>query len=278
MTGRPQLVLGRPAEAEALAALIALEAGGEAGAVPVVYLREGEGSPLEALVPARRKARELAGVLEGAGLDASARGGLVVVDGAGQPSPALVERVEDACGPAPVVAFLRGRLPEDEPLLERSEVIVAEGAREEAVELLLAELDGRKVGARVCAAPEGLAATMARSGLRLPSLGSSPGQASVEMLGLLPLLLAGTLACGQLLAAGVARELAGHAATAGAAALIQGRDASRAAEKALPGWARGRAKVSVAGRRVSVRVVPPGAGPLAGLLEARSLADAGPAP
>lgn len=274
MTARPQLVLGRPAEAEALAAFLALEAGG----VPVVHLREGEGSPLEALVPARRKARELAGVLEGAGLDASARGGLVVVDGAGQPSPALVGRVEDACGLAPVVAFLRGRLPEDEPLLERSEVIVAEGAREEAVELLLAELDGRKVGACVRAAPEGLAATMARSGLRLPSLGSSPGQASVEMLGLLPLLLAGTLACGQLLAAGVARELAGHAATAGAAALIQGRDASRAAEKALPGWARGRAKVSVAGRRVSVRVVPPGAGPLAGLLEARSLADAGPAP
>ncbi len=273
MTARPQLVLGRPADAEALAALLALENG-----VPVVHLRAGEGSPLEALVPARRGARQVAGLLEVAGLSASARGGLVVVDGAGQPSPSLVERAEDACDRVPVVAMLRGRLPEDEPLLERSEVVMAEGAREVAVELLLAELDGRGVGAVVRAAPEGLAATMARSGLRMPGFGSSPGQASVEMLGLLPLLLAGTLACGQLLAAGVAREMAGHAATAGAAALIQGRDASRAAERALPGWLRGRAKVSVAGRRVSVRVVPPGAGPLAGLLESRSLADAGPAP
>jgi hypothetical protein len=274
LTARPQIVLGRAAEAEALAARLALEDGG----VPVVHLREDEGSPLEALVPARRGARELASLLEGAGLEASARGGLVVVDGAGQPSPDLAWRVEEACGRVPVVALLRGRLPEDEALLERSEVIVADGAREGAVALLLAELDGRKVGAGVRAAPAGLAATMARAGLRLPGLGSSPGQASVEMLGLLPLLLAGTLACGQLLAAGVARELAGHAATAGAAALIQGRDASRAAERALPGWSRGRAKVSVVGRRVSVRVVPPGAGPLAGLLEARSLADAGPAP
>ncbi len=76
----------------------------------------------------------------------------------------------------------------------------------------------------------------------------------------------------------MARELAGHAATAGAAALIQGRDASQAAERALPGWSRGRARVSVVGRRVTVRLAPPGAGPLADLLEARGRADAGPAP
>ncbi|MFM9124225.1 MAG: hypothetical protein ACKOSO_03475, partial [Actinomycetota bacterium] len=61
MSGRPVLVLGRAPEAEALAALIALR-----DAAPVVHLRDGEGSPLEALVPARRGARELAGVLGGA--------------------------------------------------------------------------------------------------------------------------------------------------------------------------------------------------------------------
>lgn len=273
MSGRPVLVLGRAPEAEALAALIALRDG-----APVVHLRDGEGSPLEALVPARRGARELAGVLGGAGLEASARGGLAVVDGSGLPAPVLAERVEKACGRAPVLALLRGREPGDEPLLEHAEVVVAEGAREAAVDLLLAGLAERGVDVRRCEAPAGLAAGMARSGVRLPGLGSSPGQASVETLALLPLLLGLTLACGQLLAAGVARELAGHGATAGAAALIQGRDAARAAEEALPGWVRRRAKVTVDGRRVSVRVVPPGAGPLARLLEARSLADAGPAP
>lgn len=274
MSGRPVLVLGRAPEAEALAALIALRGGG----VPVVHLRDGEGSPLEALVPARRRARELAGELHDAGLEALARGGLVVVDGSELPALALAERVEEACKRAPVFALLRGRAPGDEPLLERAEVVVAEGAREAAVDLLLAELAERGVSARRCEAPVGLAAAMARSGVRLPAFASSPGQASVETLALLPLLLGLTLACGQLLAAGVARELAGHGATAGAAALIQGRDAARAAEGALPGWARKRAKVTVDGRRVSVRLVAPGVGPLARLLEARSLADAGPAP
>ncbi len=274
MTGRAQLVVGRAPEAEALAALLAAEDGG----IPVVHLREGDGSPLEALVPARRGARGLAGLLEGAGLEASARGGLVVVEGADHASPALVERVEAACGRAPVVAMLRGRLPGDEPLLERSEVLVAEGAREDAVDLLLAELGRRGIGVQRREAPAGLVAAMARAGVRVPGFGSSSGQASIEMLGLLPLLLAGALACGQLLAAGVSRELAGHAATAGAAALIQGRDASQAAERALPGWSRGRARVSVVGRRVTVRLAPPVAGPLADLLEARGRADAGPAP
>ena len=274
MSARPVLVLGRAAEAEALGAVIALGEGG----VPVVHLRDGEGSPLEALVPARLGARELAAALEAAGLEASARGGLAVVDGSGLPAPVLAQRVRQACGRAPVLVLLRARSAEDEPLLECAEVVVAEGACEAAVELLLAELAERGTSAERREAPGGLAAAMARSGVRLPRFGSSPGQASVETLALLPLLLGLTLACGQLLAAGVARELASHGATAGAAALIQGRDASRAAERALPGWARKRAKVTVDGRRVSVRLVAPGVGPLARLLEARSLADAGPAP
>ena len=274
MTARPRLVLGTAPEAEALAALLALQE----RAVPVVHLRDGEGSPLEALVPASRGARELSARLAQAGMEATARGALAVVAQAGRPAPALVEGVEAGCGLPPVVALLRERLAEDDPLLERSEVVVARGAHEAAAQLLLEELGRRGIPAEVRDSPAGVSATMARSGVRLPVLGSGAGQASVEMLGLLPLLLAGTLGAGQLLAAGLAREMAGHAATAGAAALIQGRDGARAAERALPGWSRERAKVSVRGRRVTVRVRPPGGGPLAGLLEAHGSADAGPAP
>lgn len=275
MSGRPVLVFGCAPQVEALAALLAL---GERG-VPVVHLRDGEGAPLEALVPARRGARELAGILEREGMTARARGGLAVVEEEEElAAPVLAERVEEACGRSPVIALLRGRAVADEPLLQRAEVVVAEGAREAAVELLLDELAGRGVEVRRLRAPAGLAAGMARSGLRLPRPGSSPGQASVETLALLPLLLACALAFGQLLAAGVARELAGHAATAGAAALIQGREGAAAARRALPGWSRGRARVAVEGRRVTVRLIPPGAGPVARLLEARAHADAGPAP
>jgi hypothetical protein len=104
------------------------------------------------------------------------------------------------------------------------------------------------------------------------------GQASVELLGLLPLAVLVALAIGQLLAAGSARELAGNAAEAGAAALLQGSDPADAARDALPGWSRDRATVSVAGHRVEVRLRPRMVIPvLANRLEARVSADAGPA-
>jgi len=61
--------------------------------------------------------------------------------------------------------------------------------------------------------------------------GSASGQASVELVALLPLAALIALAIGQLLAAGSARELAGNAAEAGAAALLQGTDPT-AADKA----------------------------------------------
>src|SRR4051794_41603184 len=75
------------------------------------------------------------------------------------------------------------------------------------------------------------------------------GQASVELVALLPLAALVVLAIGQLLAAGSARELAGNAAEAGAAALLQGSDPTAAARAALPGWSRERTTVHVAGRR-----------------------------
>jgi hypothetical protein len=103
------------------------------------------------------------------------------------------------------------------------------------------------------------------------------GQASVELVALLPVAVVVALAVAQLLAAGAARELAGNAATAGAAALVQGADARAAARDALPGWPRSRVDLRVDGRRVRVRLRPrrvlPG---LAERLTVTAVADAGP--
>ncbi len=85
----------------------------------------------------------------------------------------------------------------------------------------------------------------------------SPGQASVELLALMPLLLALALAVLQLLAVGYASVLAGNAAEAGALALAAGGDARAGAREALPGWSRARAHVSVRGGEVDVRLRPP---------------------
>lgn len=106
---------------------------------------------------------------------------------------------------------------------------------------------------------------------------SAAGQASIELVALLPLAALIALAIGQLLAAGAARELAGNAAEAGAAALLQGGDPAAAARAALPGWSRERATVHVAGRRVDVHVRPHLVVPmLAERLNASVSADAGP--
>jgi hypothetical protein len=103
------------------------------------------------------------------------------------------------------------------------------------------------------------------------------GQASVELLGILPLALLIALAIAQLLAAGSARELAGNAAEAGAAALLQGADPKEAAHRALPGWSRDRATVHVSGHRVEIHLRPRTVIPLlASHLEAHASADAGP--
>jgi hypothetical protein len=89
------------------------------------------------------------------------------------------------------------------------------------------------------------------------------GQASVEAVAAIPALLLAGLICAQLLAAGWALTLADGAAEAGAMAVAAGLPAKPAALDALPGWARGRARVAVGGGRVTVRVRPPS--PAAGL-------------
>jgi hypothetical protein len=83
------------------------------------------------------------------------------------------------------------------------------------------------------------------------------GQATVEALAAIPLLLlAGAIAL-QLLATGYALSIADGAAEAGALALAAGRPAATAARKALPDWAEGEATVSVSRGEVSVRLPPP---------------------
>jgi hypothetical protein len=83
------------------------------------------------------------------------------------------------------------------------------------------------------------------------------GQASVELLAVLPLVLAVALAAAQLLAVGYSSVLAGNAAEAGALALAGGGDARAAARAALPGWSRAKAEMSVSGGRVRVALRPP---------------------
>jgi hypothetical protein len=102
------------------------------------------------------------------------------------------------------------------------------------------------------------------------------GQAAVELVALLPLLVAVALGLLQALAAGVASELAGHAAQNGAIAIAEGRDGAAAARRSLPGWARSRVRVEVQRTRVRVQVTPPSLLPgMAGRLTATASADAG---
>jgi len=102
---------------------------------------------------------------------------------------------------------------------------------------------------------------------------SSGGQSTVEVIGLLPLLLAVGLGVLSLLSAGAAEQAAGGAAEAGAVALLQGRDGRAAARAALDDWPERRTRVVVRGRRVTVRVTP--RGPLGARLTAEVSADAG---
>lgn len=94
------------------------------------------------------------------------------------------------------------------------------------------------------------------------------GQASLEFLGLVPLLLVVALAGAQLLAVGYSSVLAGNAAEAGALALAGGGDPRAGARDALPGWSRAHAHVAVSGGEVRVELRPPTLLPaLAGSLE-----------
>jgi hypothetical protein len=93
----------------------------------------------------------------------------------------------------------------------------------------------------------------------------SRGQATIEAIALVPVIMAVGLGILQLLAVGYSSVLAGNAAEAGALALAAGTDAREGARRALPGWSRARARVDVDGGRVAVHLRPPS--PLRALAE-----------
>ena len=78
------------------------------------------------------------------------------------------------------------------------------------------------------------------------------GQATVEVVGMLPLIAVVEFAALQALAAGLAAELADHAAEAGVVG-----DPHDAAEHAIPGWSGAHIDVAVHDKTVRVRVRPP---------------------
>jgi hypothetical protein len=122
-------------------------------------------------------------------------------------------------------------------------------------------------------------AALARPRGDAPTSVAAAGQATVELIAFLPLLLAAGLAAAVLLAGQSAGEQAGQGAQAGAMALIQGGDPRAAARAALPAAVRRRATVGIEGRRVTVRVRPRAPLPsLASLVTATATADAGPEP
>jgi hypothetical protein len=83
------------------------------------------------------------------------------------------------------------------------------------------------------------------------------GQASVELVaGTVLAVFVGVLAL-QLLAAGYAAVMAGHAAEAGALALANGRAAGPAARAAVPVWPDDATRVEVDGDTVEVTLAPP---------------------
>jgi hypothetical protein len=150
---------------------------------------------------------------------------------------------------------------------------------------LLRGLAGPRLhGLRGLAGPQrhpsrGLAGTQRNPQRRLAGPRRHPqrGQATVELVGMLPVVAAIGIAAYTALAAQAAGEQAGHAAEAGAIAHLQDRDPRSAARAALPPAARRRTAIAVRGRRVTVRVRPP-VPLIAAHLEATATTDAGPEP
>lgn len=93
--------------------------------------------------------------------------------------------------------------------------------------------------------------------IRRSGVGSERGQALVELIAGLPLMLTVGLVLLQLLATGYSVVLAGAAAEAGALALAGGGDARDAVKRALPGWSQVGASADVGDDSVRVRLRPP---------------------
>ena len=90
-----------------------------------------------------------------------------------------------------------------------------------------------------------------------PAPRKEDGQATIEVVAALPVLLLAGLVALQLLLAGYSLTLADGAAEAGTLAVVAGREAEPAVRAALPGWARERVRVEAQDGRVTVSLRPP---------------------
>ena len=88
-------------------------------------------------------------------------------------------------------------------------------------------------------------------------LAGQAGQATIEAVAAVPLLLLCGIVALQLLVAGYSLTLADGAAEAGTLAVVAGRDAESAVRAALPAWARERVDVEAGEGRVTVSLTPP---------------------
>lgn len=107
--------------------------------------------------------------------------------------------------------------------------------------------------------------------------GREAGQAQIELLASIPVLMLAGLIAAQLLLVGWAQSLADGAAEAGALAVADGRPPEEVARAALPGWSRERSEIAVTeAGTVTVRLEPPALLPvLGGRLDVLSRAWAG---
>lgn len=88
-------------------------------------------------------------------------------------------------------------------------------------------------------------------------LSGTGGQAQIELIAGVPLLLLAALIALQLLAVGYSQSLADGAAEAGAIAVADGRDGGDAARAGLPGWTDSRVEVRSEDGEVTVELDAP---------------------
>jgi len=274
------IVLGCQAEVELLAPVEAVAIAGDCAERAVLVI-----TVLGAVRPRRRLAAPASAAAAGyceqlrqQGVVANARGRLVIAECDGDDAVAAADRLIAAALLPVVVVALRPRDAELDALISAAgRVVLARSSDDRVDELAIAELTQLGAKAELRDPLSSASARLAAAGISWGLLKRSEGQASVELVSAIPILLAVTLAAAQLLAAGLCRELAADAAGAGAAALLQGRDPQAAARRALPGWSRSQLRVTRSGREVRVAIKPPSLIPgVARLLGAEARASAGP--
>ena len=274
------IVLGERSELQLLAPALAVTLAAQcAERAALVITLVGDCAPRRRwAAPASAAAARHRDRLADQGVAVSARGRLVTIELAGEDAVASAERLIATAQLPVVVVALRPRDEQLDALIGAARRVVVARCRDSELEsLAIAQIATLGVDAELLEAPPSAAACFAAAGLSWSWLARSDGQASVELLAAVPILLAITLAAAQLLAAGLCRELAGEAAGAGAAALLQSRDPQAAARRALPGWTRGQLRVTRRGRELRVAINPPSLVPgLARLLSVEARADAGP--